>query len=362
MNLPSELLGGSKPTDYVRLLVNGDAYAGFESGSVQLTMREGASTFDLDYIGDGSNSDQRAIFRGDEIEIAIDSGGGPETILAGYVVTTDESDDEGGLRLHVSGYSRAGDLIDCSALNAPRSWKNATLEKIALDLCLPFAVDVYVEGDQGAPFASFSLQDDEHVFDAISRAALLRGLFPYSVGGDLILAQAGQTQTRTVLERGKRLIRSSRTDSDAGRYSDYVFRAQARPTDNNFGAKAAHLRESYEDAGVSRHRPLLVHAEAHDKIGLRTRAQLECNQRAGNGETITALVDGWATDEGPAWRPNTLVRVTNAVLGVDADMLITVVRFAFGPTVGREVELQLTRPDAFSLARYPVLERGETWT
>lgn len=371
MSLLDEALG-KQSTDYVSMSVNGEKFSGFERGSIVLTMREGANTFDFEYLSEpddtataagalqGLAETKRGIFEGDETEISIDAGDGPEVIFSGYVESVTEDDDENGLRLGATGMSRTTDLIACSVLS-PKRWTNASLEKIALDICLPLGVDVYIDGDQGAKFPNFSVPSDERAFDAIARAALRRGMFPYCVGGDLILARAGETQTTTVLERGDRVIRSSRSGSWLNRYSDYVFKAQARSTDNNFGAKASQLKHTIYDETITRYRPLIVQADAHDGLDLKARAQLECNQRAGNGEQVVALVDGWHTDEGPAWRPNTLVRFKNKVLGVDADMLIVSVRFQFGPNEAREAELQLMRPEAFDVAKYPALARGDSW-
>jgi len=367
MNPLDALLGGEK-TSYVKLAVNGEALTGFSGGSIQLSMSAGANDFDLEYVPD--DDDTRSIFEGDEVELSIDPGDGLQSILTGYVDAVEDDDDPAGLRLSASGRSRTGDLLTCSPGfaplafgTAPRAWKNADIEKIVGDICAPFSIDVFVSPlEVGAAFPSFSLQTGETAFDAISRAALKRGLFPYCVGGDLVLARAGSTQTRTVLERGGRVIRSSRTSSWADRFSDYIYRAQARSTDNNFGAKASQLTSTVLDTTVNRFRPLAVQAEAHDKVDLKTRAEIERNTRAGNGESIVCLVDGWGTDEGNAWRPNTLVRFKNKVLGVDATLLITTVRFRFGPNEAREVELLLQRPEAFSVANYPALTRGNSWT
>jgi prophage tail gpP-like protein len=242
-----------------------------------------------------------------------------------------------------------------------KSWSKVTIDKIVADICAEFGVGSYVQ-DPGPAFEAFSVQADEMGIDTIQRAATKRGLYVYSVGGDLVLARAGAYRTKTVLERGKNLVWSRRSDSWYSRYSDYVFRGQVRPTDGNWGKNANQLSTTVKDEEINRFRPLRVQAEAHDGLDLKTRATLECNQRAGRGERIVCLVDDWLTDEGTAWRPNTLVRYKNPPLGIDATMLIAVARYRFGPTEARGVELELCHPDAFDIGKYRALGRGEQWS
>jgi prophage tail gpP-like protein len=342
----------------VALSVNGDSYEGFESGSVQLTMEEAANSFQVEYVADGRAIGARVVFPGDECVLSLDD----DVVIEGYVDTVDDEDQADTLRLRAAGRSRAADLIDCAAVASPGSWINMPIDVIASDLCDDFGIGCYIDGDPGAPFASFAIQKGESAFDALSRAAIKRGFYIYSVAGDVVLSRAGSTRTTTVLERGKNLISSARSDSWYSRFSEYIFRGQARATDGRWGKSAAHLKSVVTDPAITRFRPTIVQAEAHDGIDLLTRATLERNQRAGQGERILCVVDGWLTDEGKAWRPNTLARFKNPVLGVDATLLVVVARFRLGAKQPKETELELTRPEAFDVAHYPALGRGESWT
>lgn len=338
----------------VELDVAGKVFEGFESGTVQLTLNEAVNSFEANYVADPV--DRRAIFAGDEVAIRVDG----EELIAGYVDTTSEEDDEDEIRTSIGGRSKAGDLADCSAIVAGGGWTNATLDRIVTDLCSPFGISAFVESP-GAPFATFAAQPGETVYDTIARGAAKRGLIVYSVGGDLVLARAGQHRTRTVLERGGRVIRSGRTDSWVNRYSQYVFAGQARPTDTTWGKASQQLKHVVSDPGVRRFRPLRVTAETGSGLDLQHRAELERNQRAGRGEAISCVVEGYHTDEGHVWRPNTLVHFRSRVLGVDATLLIAAARFRFGYNEEPNVELELVRPEAYDLGQYPALGRGEQW-
>lgn len=348
---------------HVEVRVNGKILDDFESGTISLSMADAVNHFELTYIADPEPG-QRAVFRGDFVEVLIDAdeGKGPESVIEGYVGAVNDRDTEEYLELRFSGQSTTRDMAQASAVNKPGHWTNATLDRILSDLAQPFSIEAIVDGDVGAPFESFSTQKDETVVDAIQRACMARGKFCYSVGGGIVAARAGKYSTQTVLERGVNVREWEREDTDYNRYSEYRIRGQARPHDGNWGAASSQLQDVVRDEGITRYRPLYLHVHAHDGLDMRARAELERNQRAGQGETLTAYVDDWATVEGHAWRPNMLTRARNSVLGVNAGLLVVTARFRFGPNEPREVQLEMARPEAYDLAKYPALKRGESWT
>lgn len=368
MSLASKVLGERKKSrPPVELRVDDLAVSGFASGEVVLTMEQGYNAFSFEYVAETDFPIRRTIYEGDPCEVVLNTSGGPEVIIAGLVDTCEDEDSPDSFTLQVSGKSRTIDLVEGAATFTPGRWSNAKLEKIVTQIASPLSTtEVFVQGEQGEPFSWFSIQKGETAFDAISRAALLRGLHPFAVRGSLVLTRAGATQTATVLERGKgKLVRSRRVSSWANRFSHYLLRAQVRGTDENWGKNAGQLDSAAEDDELvarGRYRPLLAQVEARSRSELRSRAIVERNRRAGRGMVVSTVVDGWETDEGTAWRPNTLVRFVNPVLGVDEDLLITTARFRFGPSEPQQVELEMTRPEAFDLRNYPALKRGQQWT
>lgn len=360
MSLADQLLGKEdKPEGKLELRVNGESFDGFESGSVTLTMELPFNTFDVEYIVDENEPTKRSIFPGDEVSIALDG----EVILEGFVDDTEDDDDpDDGIRLRALGYSRTYDLTKASVVDPPFSWTKTHLDRIALDLCRPYGIDAQVIGSQGAPLELFAVQRGDKAFDTLSRVALRRGKLIYCVGGDAVIASVGAYRTETALIRGEEpLLRSSRSDSWSSRHSHYVFSAQAPATDDRWGKSAAQINHKVEDANISRYLPLLVEAEAYEAKELEIRAKLERNQRAGRGERVSALVNGWATVEGTVWRPNTIVHMTNPILGIFADLVVATVRFNFSAKSPRSTELLLCRPEAFDVVDYPVSKRGEAW-
>jgi prophage tail gpP-like protein len=338
----------------VEVRVGGERFSGFREGSVQLSMNGVYNSFEFTYFAPPSALHERALYCGDEVEILVAG----ESVLIGYVDTTDDDDQVDAVRLRVAGRSKTADLADCSAEHM--GFTNARLSEIAQKLADPFLVSVFVEGSEGDPFPSYHVQKGETVVDAIMRGAVKRGLALYTLGGDLVLGSIGPKYTDQRLVRGQApLIRSSRTDSFYNRFSHYVFRGQVRPSELQWGKKAAQLASSVvEDRVVKRYRPFLYQAEATGAGDLQKRAETERNVRAAASERVSATVQGHTTPEGYVWRPNLLVDFESAVLGVQETLLVQTVRIRFGEREPDQVELELVNIDSYDVVKPPSMKRS----
>jgi prophage tail gpP-like protein len=119
------------------LKVNGKAFDGFERGTVFLSMENPANDFDVEYVADGKDLAVRAVFPGDEVDVALDD----DVILSGYVETTSDDDDSEMVRLTATGRSRTTDLVACSNIEGPFAWKNTWLgQHPARPMCDPFGI------------------------------------------------------------------------------------------------------------------------------------------------------------------------------------------------------------------------------
>lgn len=349
------------PTNRVVLSVNGKAFEGFERGSVTLTMEDPCNSFELEYVADGKTPSSRAIYRQDKCDISIDAGSGPQPLIKdGYITRTMDEDDPAAIVLSCSGYSNTRDLYKGSAITKPGSWKDAGLKEIAESLASPFGIKVVIDGDAGSNFANFSVSKGESTYESIRHAAELCGMYVFTVADKLMIARAGTKSSGATLERGVNIVRSSRSDDDDERFSEYIYRGQIRSTDNAGGAKASQNKASVKDSGMGRYCPLLLQ-DSGTPSQLKRKAEVERNRRAGRGEVITVLVDGWGNG-GKPWQPNTTVDVKNPVLGVQATLLITTVTYRFGPDTARETELRLMRSEAFDVATFPAAKRGKGYS
>lgn len=333
--------------------VAGLSFDRVERGAVNLSMSEASNTFDFEIA-----SDNASIVRpGDAVEISL----GNDVVIDGYVDTVEVEDAPDNLRIRAAGRSKTADVYDSSA--PMKRWSNVDISTIVGDLILPFGLSLYLSrGDAGdvpitKKFAAFSVQTGETVHDAIIRAAASRELFVYCQGGDLVIGRRGNTRVWA-----RDVVSTSITRSWFGRFSDYTFRGQARPTDNNSGRNASQLKHSVQDSELSnagRWRPKTVTHEANDKLDLEARATLTRDRNIAGSYTATCVAQGWFFDptgdgrepseDASAWRPNTYLVLENERLSLrDDKWLITESRFRFGADEPDQTELTLVRYDAYA--------------
>ena len=335
----------------------------FTGGEVVLSMDQITNGFSLDLAPDPSSLAKRDVHLGDTCQIKIEG----DEVIDGYVDEVTEEDDGERLSLSALGRSKTGDLADCSCYlgeGIPARWRKTDIRKIVGDIVEAFDenLEVIVQGDTGEKVARFAADTGELAADVIQRAAALRGMVAYSVGGTLVLSRAGSQEVTTQLEAGFNCKRIERTESVVERFRLYRFSGQTRASDEISGLRAGQLRGVVNDPGVARYRPLDLRVDGHTNEDMGKLAIRERNRRAGAGEAIRAYPDSpvMADDGRKAWRPNTLVPVKAPNLGIDAKMLLTRVAYRFSGS-NLETELELTWPEAYSEADFPVRGRGEVW-
>lgn len=266
----------------------------------------------------------------EEVVIAIDG----QTVLTGYVDTHDFQHEPGRATLRIAGRSKNGDLVDSSAQYKTGVWKKAPLQSIARDLCLPFGlvvVDPY--NLSGKDFERFRLEPGESVFEALSRAANMRGcLLTCNIDGNVEMTKATAEPSTVTLELGKNILRAGVTRTTSDRFSVYRFKGQTSASDDWSGKSASELEGEVSDPDVGRHRPLTVLSakqKARDDLG--KRAVWERNVRAGRSLRYRCDVLDWMDANGKLWEPNRLVHVRDAWARVDTDLLLAAVDYTLTP-------------------------------
>ena len=178
----------SKPEKTWELIVDGYSFSGWTRLEVTRRLEELADSFRVDYFNQWPEQKE---------PIPISAGaycflrykGDP--IITGYVDEARVEYSADGQTLSVSGRSSTGDLVDCSAVKG--QWKNQPITAIASALCNPFDIEANLDSsaDQGAVFKWFRVQEGETVFDALERAARMRGLILRSdADGNLVLTRS----------------------------------------------------------------------------------------------------------------------------------------------------------------------------
>ena len=335
----------------VELLVGGRLYGGWTRLEIQRSIEQVAGGFALDLTQRWPGADLPVgIVAGLACQVRI----GGEPVITGHIDTVEADLGTDLANLRVEGRDRTGDLVDCSAIHKTGQWRGATLAQIAADIAAPFGIPVRLQTEAAEAFKRFALDDGERAFDAIDRAARLRGVLVTSNAlGELVLTRASNTSSGVVLQEGLNLRSISATHSWRERHSVVHLKTQVPGDDDENGPQAAHLKASAQDAGIDRYRPLIVMAEHGTSAkGLTDRARWEQQVRLGRGQRGRAIVVGWRTEgdgfTGPLWQPNTLVRIDSPFVQLAADMLIIGCSHSLSGQ-GTLTDLTFARREAFEL-------------
>ncbi len=339
-------------SDLVQLKVGGRLFGGWKAVRIERGIEQAAGAFDLGVTDRWSDQVEPWPVRpGDACEVLING----ETIITGFVDESRLSIDKQNHGIFVSGRDKTQDLIDCAAVFKTGQWKGAKLDKIAADITKPFGIDVVLAAgvDVGAAFDSFNIEEGERAFEAIERAARMRGVLVMTDGaGRLLLSTASKNKTGAALTQGVNLLQAELVLSWKERYSQITVKGQGKGTADSYGAKVAHGQASTTDDSIGRYRPLIVIAEQHGQSPtFAARAEWERNVRRGRGTRAVVRVPGWtyttgASAPGTVWQPNTLVGVDIAYLGLQQDLLIVKCLYTMDERAGSVTELQLVDPSA----------------
>jgi prophage tail gpP-like protein len=342
--------------DKVELKLGGQSFSGWTSIDIRIDLDAGASSFSLGVTKRDPERDEFWELEADaECEVAI----GGETVITGYTDRL-ESDLSGEVHsITVSGRSKSADLIDCSAIAKPGSWRKKKVEAIATELAKPFGIKVKAEADTGAPLRLFALQPGETVWEAIQRACQHRGLLPISrADGTVAIINAKPEGTAVRLVQGQNLLTIRGSHDVADRFSQYIVKGQAAGDDEVNGKAAAHPKAEAKDPAVKRYRPLLVVAEDQvDTATAKKRAAWESIVRAAKAQSADVELVSWRRSDGALWRASDAVDLDAPAAWISDSMMVAGVGFVIDDR-GRRVELHIVRPEAYS--QLPVPEEAES--
>lgn len=335
----------------VDLIVDGEARRDWTSVEISRGIEQLATTFTFQYTESNASIDRPLPFdEGDPCQIRADG----VQILDGFIDDLDISYDDTNHSIRVSGRTKTGDLVDCSAIHKSGSWKEVQLSRIVEDICKPFDIAVVEQVENVDQFDKFSIQDGETAYEAIQRACNLRGVLPITNEfGDVVLTTAGTKKIGPVIQSGVNVISGNRSGQWRERFQIYIVKSQSAGNNNFFAKDASGPFFRVDDAGIDRYRPLILVAEGRGTgKRLEKRARWERNRRVGESQTYNFTVREWFHDDG-LWLPNEIVRVRDDFLRVDEDLLIVAVRYA-KDNDGTRSEITLMEPGAFDTVNNPV--------
>lgn len=349
----------------VELRINGNRLTGWTGVRIRKSIEQLADEFELqitnkriDAAGRISNTGVSQgevkiiadlVREDDKVEVFIDQ----ELVITGYVFEYDFDYDDKRADLRISGLSKTGDLVDCSAVHKPGLWRDVSLTDICFELCKPFDIGVLLNGNAGEKFKRFKLEQGEKVFDAISRACVARGMLPMTdVYGDLIISRASRVHEGAVIELGSNVLAGGVNRTRHDNFSNYIFKGQTKASDEWSGKQASQLKGEVENPEVARYRPLVLIAQKmRKKEDLGRRAIWERNVRWGRSNRSRYMVPEWTfkdTQGRPRlWSTNQLATVNDDWSGVYGDKLVTSVEFLLSDS--RVTTLELAEPETFEV-------------
>jgi prophage tail gpP-like protein len=347
----------------VAILIGGNRYQDLTSCTLRSTIDEVTQTFEASYVQSIESASQRIrIDEGTQVEVEVDG----DLFLTGFVDDSIESHDAHTHRWSISGRARTSDLCDCTAIYKGSRIYGKSILKIAELLCKPFGISVTIDRtlvtdlELSETVANFKLDEGETVFEALSQLTRKFGLVIQTTpAGDLLLTRATRLPSGSLIRSGVNIESATYTGTWRDRFSLYTFKAQMRADDNWHGASANQIKHVVTDPAVKRYRPIVISPEHHDTVAkIKRRATWERNIRAGKSQQITCVIDGWSGLSG-IWKPNTMPRFTDTVLGVDSNLLITSSELYQDQKGKQTATLQLADRAAYDVLDEPKVRRGK---
>lgn len=347
------------------LLVEGQEYSGWTNIQVVRSLDALADTFDLGLVTRGSSEPPpHNLAEGDECQVLYEG----EKLIHGWIDSITEGYSGSSSTLVIAGRSRAGDLVDCTAIHKP--WRSTPILKIASDICDPFQIRVSSDVSDLPTERYFKLSEGETAFAALDRLARDHGMRVVSKpDGSVLFTRTGLLRFPNVaIEHGVNVVSASFARSMEERFGKYIFKAQLAASDEVNGAAASKKFEVTDD-GVGRYRPLVIERDGQRGAkALEEAAEWERNTRAGKARQLQYVVTNpddparsWEHAAG-LWEPNTIVTVRDRYYQLDGEFLVVEVRFTLDQG-GTRTSLRLTAPEAYAPKKPPrkKKKKGYSW-
>lgn len=266
----------------------------------------------------------------------------------------------GGTALSLSGRDLAGPLTDC-APPASWTWRNLSLAAVAQKALTELGIlaTISAAAEAQAPRPIIKTEPGETYWQLIERHARKLRLLPWmSPDGVLHIDRPDYTSapvaTLTLGRVGSlgaetNVLEAAYTEDMTGRFSDVTVVGQLAGTDQVFGAGAAHLSGTAQDAGVvlkGLYRPTLVDdGELRSSQEATARAQWEVSNRQFHAEVLEYVVPGHGPTTKTLWTPNTQVAVRDEYTGLSGVWWIAGRRLLRDRSAGTRTSLTLRRPN-----------------
>ena len=325
--------------DIVSLKINGRIFSRWTGMEIARSQTALAAAFSVSCPWFLPDAGEKLLARpGDAVSILI----GADEVIGGAIDSIAADAKPEGVSFTISGRSRAGDLVDCSAVIPGGQLRNLTLLAACRRLCQPFGIGVsMVPGtDPGKAIPLIEIEQSETVVGVIQRLCRDAQMLCWSdADGDLLIGRGAQGKTTSgIVHRvgikgrpviGNTILSISGSFDASQRFSHVLVRGQEQGVIGKDALSAASPQGAATDGDIKRYRPKIVSAEnAGTKAAMKARAEWEVARRIAEGTKITATMPGWRQSPGgPLWDVGLMAAVTADALNLNEELLITGVTF-----------------------------------
>lgn len=334
-------------SDDLTLQIGTALYTGWRSVEVRRSISKMASTFKLD-LTDAWGTEPYIFIEDTSVKILV----GGEELITGYIDSIDPNIDSKNYDLSISGRCRTGDLIDCSAVNKPGTWKKLNILQICQRLTEPFGINVSMVEAPGDAIAEVTITAGQSPFDVLEPLCKEKALLPLgNVQGNLFLTVAGNEDANDSLTYGgdnANVITVGGKFDYKQRFSNYYVKGQRKSEGDGWNRSTVNIYGEATDQNIGRYRPKLFTTNSLlTNNAAAKRAAWEAQVRAGKSNTLNVMVGDWRQSNGDLWRENLNVYVYIPVLRVSAEMIIEEITYVLNDS-GRTCSMKLVSPDTFA--------------
>jgi prophage tail gpP-like protein len=366
-SLMSAYQSSSTPSDEVSIVANGVQWQGWQSVNISRGIETVPACFALSgterYPGESGTVDIQ-ITSPRQIKI------GADTIITGYVDTSERAVTAESHEIRLTGRSKLSDLVDSSGFTKTWQLQNLTLVDVATAICAPFGITVSAPDGDTAPIPSLSIVLTETGYELLEECARWLNKLVYdSPEGNLVIASLGDETHSSGIQEGVNALqwRVSLDAQEVFSSIGAIYNDTATLTDGAGDTTISYVQNAQATAanfflpradGTARYRPLLIVAEQGPAASnvVPRRIQWEMGRRIGRSQIVYVTVDSWRDSAGALWTPNWMVSVNLPSVKITAQtLLITNVTY-IKDDQGTRAELTLMPPAA--MAPMPVAPLG----
>ena len=312
---------------------------------------------------------------GDTVQVMI----GSDLVLTGYIEQLPVSYDASSVTASIAGRSKTCDLVDCcvcppgravklssssgwSSKTKPESgrvvtppsvsaisWRQQKLETIIAQMIAPYDVKFVVESGELSEVRSHDADPTKTVLENLKNLVQKDDLFLIDTPqGNLSVVAKGSKTAADALILGKNVLSGSASFDGSQLFSEYRVLGQGSGSDSKTGKAVSTYSGSTTNTVMPR---LRIKTEDNSGQGsdpscLR-QAEGDMLYDAAQFYKTSYTVQGWRQSDGSLWEVNSLVNVTDELLGLDAvQMLITRVTYSISES-GMTTQLELVPPAGF---------------